>query len=86
VSGTRVHIQEGELIQLTQKLIQIPSEVKGIDDGDEKAIAQFIAERLETDGFTTRTQEVTKNRPNVIAVLPGNGDGANLMLNPSAGK
>ena len=76
-----VHIQESELIQLTQKLIQIPSEVKGIDDGDEKAIAQFIAERLEAAGFTTRTQEVMKNRPNVIAVLPGSSDGVNLMLN-----
>jgi acetylornithine deacetylase/succinyl-diaminopimelate desuccinylase len=81
VSETRVRIQESELIQLTQKLIQIPSEVKGIDDGDEKAIAQFIVERLETVGFTTRTQEVARNRPNVIAVLPGSGDGASLMLN-----
>ena len=81
MSDTRVRIQEGELIQLTQKLIQIPSEVKGIDDGDEEAIAEFIAERLDVVGFTTRTQEVTRNRPNVIGVLPGSGGGVNLMLN-----
>ena len=79
--STRVHIHDRELVQLTQKLIQIPSEVRGIDDGDEQAIAQFIAERLEAAGFTTRTQEVTRNRPNVIAVLPGRGDGVDLMLN-----
>jgi acetylornithine deacetylase/succinyl-diaminopimelate desuccinylase len=81
MSEKEPHIREGELIQLTQKLIQIPSEVKGIDNGNEKAIAQFIAERLEAAGFTTRTQEMAKNRPNVIAVLPGSSDGVNLMLN-----
>ena len=51
MSGTRLRIHERELIQLTRKLVQIPSEVRGIDDGDEQAIARFIAERLEAVGL-----------------------------------
>lgn len=69
------------LISLTRDLIRIPSAVKGIDEGSEQEIANFIARRLEGSGFEIRLQEPREGRPNVIGTLRGSGGGYNLMLN-----
>jgi acetylornithine deacetylase len=48
--------------ELTRKLISIPS-----ISGDEKAVAEFLAEYLSTAGFHVDLQEAEPNRPNVYA-------------------
>ena len=76
-----VEINEKKLIQLIKDLIRIPSFVKGIDYGCEKDIAEFLAKRLKEAGFKVFLQEVMKDRPNVIGILQGKGNGYSLMLN-----
>ncbi len=51
-----------ELFELTRHLIDIPSVT-----GDEKAVAHFLATHLESLGFSSGLQEVSKERFNVIA-------------------
>lgn len=74
-------IDEGSLIKLARDLIRIPSVTKGIDRGDEKEIADFLAKRMKEIGLKVSLQEATKGRPNVIGVLQGSGGGNTLMLN-----
>src|SRR4051812_429413 len=50
------------LFELTRKLIDIPSVT-----GDEKAVGIFLAEQLESLGFSASLQEVETDRFNVIA-------------------
>jgi acetylornithine deacetylase len=50
------------VFELTRKLISIPS-----ISGDEKAVAEFIAEYLSTAGFEVKLQEAAEGRPNVYA-------------------
>jgi len=69
------------LVSLAQELIRIPSAVKGIDEGRELEMANFIAQRLENSGFKVTLQEPREGRPNVIATLRGTGGGCSLMLN-----
>lgn len=74
-------LRRDALVSLTQDLIRIPSAVKGIDEGDELEIANFVARRLENSGFEVKLQEPRQGRPNVIGMLKGSGGGYNLMLN-----
>ena len=74
-------MDENSLVDLTRELIRIPSFVSGIGQGSEKEIATFTAETLSAAGFETHLQEVTRDRPNVIGILRGEGGGHNLMLN-----
>ena len=50
--------------ELTRKLISIPS-----ISGDEKAVAEFLAEYLTSAGFEVELQEAVEDRPNVYARL-----------------
>jgi acetylornithine deacetylase len=50
------------VFELTKKLISIPS-----ISGDEKAVANFLAEYLRGAGFEVDIQEAEDNRPNVYA-------------------
>lgn len=50
------------VFELTRKLISIPS-----ISGDEKAVAEFLAEYLSAAGFDVQKQEAEDNRPNVYA-------------------
>jgi acetylornithine deacetylase/succinyl-diaminopimelate desuccinylase len=74
-------IRQEDLVCLAQELIRIPSVVKGIDEGNELKIADFIARRLEKKGFEVRLHAPRKGRPNIIATLKGSGRGYHLMLN-----
>lgn len=68
-----------ELTEFLQKAVQIPSHIE-IED-EEKEIAKFIADRLRKEGITTELQIVEKERPNVIAIIPGSGEGKGITLN-----
>jgi acetylornithine deacetylase len=50
------------VFELTRKLISIPS-----ISGDEKQVAEFLAEYLSAAGFDVQLQEAEDNRPNVYA-------------------
>lgn len=50
------------VFELTRKLISIPS-----ISGDEKAVADFLADYLSSAGFEVELQEADDNRPNVYA-------------------
>lgn len=50
------------VFELTRKLISIPS-----ISGDEKAVAEFLAEYLSAAGFEVELQEAAERRPNVYA-------------------
>jgi acetylornithine deacetylase len=52
------------VFELTRKLISIPS-----ISGDEKRVAEFLAEYLRAAGFEVETQEAVDDRPNVYARL-----------------
>src|SRR5205823_1716101 len=68
-------IHEDELVALTRDLVRIPSVVKRDDpDGNEAAVAAFVAGWLTKEGFEVDVQSVAPGRPNVVAAL---GDGAN---------
>jgi acetylornithine deacetylase len=50
------------VFELTRKLISIPS-----ISGDEKEVAEFLAEYLKVAGFEVELQQAAENRPNVYA-------------------
>jgi acetylornithine deacetylase len=50
------------VFELTRKLISIPS-----ISGDEKAVAEFLADYLKDAGFVVELQEAEENRPNLYA-------------------
>lgn len=50
------------VFELTRKLISIPS-----ISGDERAVAEFLAEYLSAAGFEVQVQEAAEGRPNVYA-------------------
>ncbi|HEY3135741.1 MAG TPA: M20/M25/M40 family metallo-hydrolase [Blastocatellia bacterium] len=51
-----------DVFELTRKLISIPS-----ISGDEKQVADFLAEYLRAAGFVVEFQDIETNRPNVYA-------------------
>src|SRR3989338_4098494 len=63
------------VLELTQELVRINSENP---PGNEKAIASYIKDFLESAGISAELIEFEKNRCNVIAEL---GEGEGLMLN-----
>ena len=76
---TKRAVKRAELEKLVKDLVRIPShhEVPTM----EKEVAQFLHEFLEGEGIESRLRTVEKNRPNVIAVIKGSGDGKSLLLN-----
>ena len=67
-----------ELITLLCSLIQHPSENP---QGNENAVAHYIADLLRSEGIETHMQEVVPGRPNVIARLRGKEPGKRLIFN-----
>lgn len=57
-----------DVFELTKRLIEIPSV-----SGDEKDVAEFLADYLERAGFQIETQQAAEGRPNVYARI-GNPD------------
>ena len=73
------HIDDAEVVQLTQKLIAIPSPVWG-----ETQVAKWITDWFAERGFSTEFQEIPLSggrvTHQVIGKLKGNGTGPSLML------
>jgi succinyl-diaminopimelate desuccinylase len=71
-------IKKGELVQLTQDLIRIPS-VRRQGQGEQK-VALYLARLLEGIGLDVVVEYVEPDSPNVIAVLQGESEGPCLMF------
>lgn len=66
-----------QVIEDTQRLIQIDSQNPGIQEG---AASKWVAERLAGMGLEVRIQEVQPGRENVLASIPGQSDAPRLVL------
>lgn len=69
-------IQQKELIDFTRAIAKIPSV-----HGDEKAIAEACAQRLDDLGIESQMLDAAENRPNVLGWIRGEGGGESLTLN-----
>lgn len=69
-------IDKEELASLALALGNIDSPA-----GREKEVGQFVESWLEQEGFQTRTTSLFEDRPNVIGVYKGTGDGFTLLFN-----
>jgi succinyl-diaminopimelate desuccinylase len=70
ISPDELLIDEREILELTQKLVKIPSENQ---PGNEKAVGEYIAAWLKDKGLPAQLQEVEKDRFNVISSIKGGG-------------
>lgn len=73
-------IRRDKLIKLTQDLIRIPSVRQEEAAGNEREVALFVADALNTIGLDVVVEEVEPNSPNVMAVLQGQEEGPCLMF------
>jgi len=69
-------VQERELVDFTRAIAKIPSV-----HGDEKAIAEACAQRLDELGIESQMLDAAENRPNVLGWIRGEGGGKSLTLN-----
>ncbi len=72
-------IDNNELIEITKKIISIPSHLKS--PGQETPVAKFIKKMFEDEGIDSYLQEVVDGRCNVVAKIKGIGDGPSIMFN-----
>lgn len=63
---------------LAKRLVAIPS--YSFMPDEEKNIASYIAELMRREGISVRLDEVEPGRPNVIATLPGRGEGSLMLM------
>jgi len=73
-------IRKGDLVQLTQDLIRIPSVRRQGVEGGEEEVALFLAQILEEMGLDVVVEEVEPRSLNVMALLQGKGEGPCLMF------
>ena len=74
---------DADLIDLLCDLVAIDSTNPGLVPGaaGEDKLVRYLARRLTTAGLQVDVWEPRRRRPNIVAVLPGQGDGApSLML------
>lgn len=69
-------IDAQEIVTLTRGLIDVPSPT-----GHEVDCARFLCGYMQEQGVEAHIQEIEEGRANVVAMLPGDGDGPTLMLN-----
>ena len=62
---------ENETITLCQEMIRIPSVNHGEGQGDEKAMAEYVANKLAEVGIKSELIETAPNRVNVVAKVEG---------------
>jgi len=62
---------ENETITLCQEMIRIPSVNHGEGQGDEKAMAEYVASKLAEVGVKSELIETAPNRVNVVAKVDG---------------
>jgi acetylornithine deacetylase/succinyl-diaminopimelate desuccinylase-like protein len=76
LARVEAHINEDELIELALALGNLDSPT-----GEEGAAAEHVYEWLQANGFDARRVGMFPHRPNIVARVPGAGDGPSLLLN-----
>lgn len=76
-------IDRDYILTVLQKMVQIDSVNPNLVSGGtgEADVAQYLADEMRSLGLEVDIQEVLPNRPNVVGVLKGKGNGRSLMLN-----
>jgi acetylornithine deacetylase/succinyl-diaminopimelate desuccinylase len=72
-------VKKAEVEKLVKDLVRIPSH-SGVPT-QEKEVAVFLKDFLTKHGITAKLRNAEKDRPNVIAIIEGDGNGKSLMLN-----
>jgi acetylornithine deacetylase/succinyl-diaminopimelate desuccinylase len=75
----RRSVKRAEIEKLVKDLVKIPSHREA--PTMELEVAHFLHEFLQDEGIESKLRTVAKNRPNVIAVIKGSGEGKSLLLN-----
>ena len=75
-------MDEREIAALLAELVACDSTNPELVPGGagEAAHAALVADRMERLGFRVEVADVAQGRPNVVATLPGTGDGRRLMI------
>jgi succinyl-diaminopimelate desuccinylase len=74
-------ITEAEVVELTCRLVRIPSVFRPDEpDANERAVAAAVETWLRREGFSVEVQEVAPGRPNVVGWLDGRAAGPTLCL------
>lgn len=70
------------VIRLTQELVRIESVYrgKGIPDGNEEKVANYVADVLRSFAIETYVEEVVPGRPNVIGIVDSGKPGPTLLF------
>ncbi len=82
ISAIDEHRQE--LVQIAQRLVQIPSENPRLSDGTpggESQVQDYVETLLAQIGATTDRWEPLPGRHNLVGTVPGSGGGRSLALN-----
>ena len=76
-------IDRDRLVDQLADLVRLDSTNPGLVPGGagEAAVAAYVAEAMRDLGLAVDVWEPAPDRPNVVGVLPGTGDGRSLMLN-----
>ncbi|MBW3589365.1 MAG: M20 family metallopeptidase [Actinobacteria bacterium] len=73
-------IDEAQVIDLTQRLVRIPSVFRPEDGLSEAPVAELVAEQMRTFGWEPKIDEVAPGRPNVVSVIEGGLPGPTLLF------
>lgn len=71
-------ISEDEIVGLIKNLVKIPSHPPST--GQEKEVAEYIHKVFLSEGIASELQLVEDERYNIVATLPGKGNGKKLLL------
>ena len=76
MSGRRIRIDRGELVDLAIRFVSTPSFT-----GSEQALAELIHDELLRSQMSVQWQQIEDGRANVLGIWEGAGVGPTLMLN-----
>lgn len=75
------HVDREALIDFTRTLVQMKSVYDpDVPGANEEKVAAYVAGTLQKMGLEVHVEEVAPGRPNVIAILAGEGPGKTLLL------
>lgn len=77
----KADVTAGDVVLLTQTLVQINSSNSDSGGVGEGAIASYIEAWLEHRGIETHRVEKKQGRPSIVGVVRGTGGGQSIMLN-----
>ena len=73
-------IDEAQVVDLTQRLVRIPSVFRPEDGLSEAPAAELVAKQMRSFGWEPKIDEVARGRPNVVSVIEGGLPGPTLLF------